>query len=307
MKKRIISIVLVLILIFALGVTAVSAQPRTVNPTQSTVFVDGEAVEFRAYLIGGNNFCMLRALAYALNGTTAQFSVGWDGTTITLTSGQPYEVVGGETALGTGTPQTATPTAARLILDGEELNLTAYTIGGNNFFRLRDIMQALDVGVIWDEPAQAIRLDTSIGYAEAVDISELPPTPPVILPTDSGESFIAPSEPLVLRGAWDTMDNRFTYLSDNLEVAGGRTFWQIAPTGERINERVFERTLELEPIHEGEYAIFTVAFQHPVSELTGYISVDFANSTRNRGIEISVQGNNGWVLEENFQLIYEGW
>ena len=97
-----------------------------------------------------------------------------------MTSGQPYEVVGGETALGDGTPQSATPTAARLILDGEELNLTAYTIGGNNFFRLRDIMQALDVGVIWDEPAQAIRLDTSIGYAEAVDISELPPTPPVI-------------------------------------------------------------------------------------------------------------------------------
>ena len=175
MKKRILSIALALTLILVLVPSAATAQHITVNPTPSTVFVDGEAVEFRAYLIGGNNFFMLRALAYVLNGTSAQFNVGWDGATntITLTSGQAYEIVGGETALGDGLPKTATPTTARVMLDGQELNLTAYLIGGNNFFRLRDVMQALNVGVIWDGPANAIRIDTSIGYDEAEDI----PTP----------------------------------------------------------------------------------------------------------------------------------
>ena len=171
MKRRIIAITLAIILIIAIIPMAAIAQPRTVNPTPSTVYVDGERVEFRAYLIDGNNFFMLRALAYALNGTQAQFNVGWDGrtNTITLTSGQPYEVEGGETALGPGTAQTATPTTSRVVLDGVELNLTAYNIGGNNFFRLRDVMRAIDVGVIWDGHANAIMLETSIGYYEAED------------------------------------------------------------------------------------------------------------------------------------------
>ena len=168
MKKRILSITLVIVLILALAPMTAAAAPRTAEPTPSAVYVNGERVELRAYLIGGYNFFKLRSLAYALNGTDAQFSVDWNEATniITLTSGQPYVAVGGETALGPGTQQTATPTTSMVVLDKDVLNLRAYLIGGNNFFRLRDVMRAIDVAVIWDEQANTISLDTSYGYRD---------------------------------------------------------------------------------------------------------------------------------------------
>jgi hypothetical protein len=66
-----------------------------------------------------------------------------------------------------------------------KLDLTAYTIGGNNFFKLRDVMSALDVGVTWDNATSTIGIDSSIGYAttpteesvNTIDLSNLPPLP----------------------------------------------------------------------------------------------------------------------------------
>ena len=143
-------------------------EPRTALPTESTVIVNGVVTAFEAYNIGGNNFFKLRDLAYAINGSNKQFSVEWDGAAnaISLTSGQPYIPVGGEMALGDGTPRLATPTTARVFLDGTELNATAYNIGGNNFFRLRDIMRALDIGVTWDDATRIIGIDTSMPYVD---------------------------------------------------------------------------------------------------------------------------------------------
>ena len=141
---------------------------QTVNPTASTVIVNGEATAFEAYLIGGNNFFKLRDLAFALSGSSKQFAVGWDGeaNAISLTSRQPYEPVGGEMEQGGGVPQTANPTTSRVLLDGQELNLIAYNIGGNNFFQLRELMRALDIGVTWDEAASTIGIDASASYTE---------------------------------------------------------------------------------------------------------------------------------------------
>ena len=141
---------------------------NTVSATAATVLVDGETTDFEAYNIDGYNFFKLRDLAYALNGSSKQFSVGWDGdaNAISLASGEPYEAVGGEMEQGDGTDKAASPTTSTVFLDGEELSLTAYNIGGNNFFRLRDLMSALDVGVTWDDETSTIGLDTSIPYSE---------------------------------------------------------------------------------------------------------------------------------------------
>jgi len=141
---------------------------QTVNPTVSTVIVNGTAKAFEAYNVNGNNFFKLRDLAYALNGSAKQFSVEWDGENdaIKLTSGQPYVTVGGEMEQGDGTAKTANPTSSRVFLDGVEVKLSAYNIKGNNFFRLRDLMNALDIGVTWDEVTSTIGIDTSILYTE---------------------------------------------------------------------------------------------------------------------------------------------
>ena len=140
--------------------------PQTVNPTASTVYLNGEAIAFEAYNIGGYNFFKLRDLAYVLNGTEKQFEIGYDNDTraIALTSGESYTAVGGEMAQGDGYSKTATPTQSRIYLDGIELNFTVYIIGGNNFFKLRDLMETIDVYVGYDNTTRAITLDTGRGY-----------------------------------------------------------------------------------------------------------------------------------------------
>ena len=141
---------------------------KTVNPTASTVYVNGKAVAFEAYNIDGNNFFKLRDLAQALNGTDKQFEVGYDSGSkaITLTSGKAYTPVGGELAQGDGKAKTASPTASKIYKDGAEVDLTVYNINGNNFFKLRDLMQLFDIGVGYDNDTKAITLDTSLPYTD---------------------------------------------------------------------------------------------------------------------------------------------
>jgi len=56
------------------------------------------------------------------------------------------------------------PTKSKILLDGNEITITAYNIGGNNYFKLRDIGKALDFGVEWDSMGNNIKIDTSRGY-----------------------------------------------------------------------------------------------------------------------------------------------
>ena len=172
MKKSIISVALVLIMAFSLFNVIVLA--ATATPTSSTVLVNGKNVAFDAYNIGGSNFFKLRDLAYTLNGTPKQFEVGYDNATkaITLTSGKAYTSVDGDMeGKGNGSKE-ATPTTSRIFMDGKEVQFSAYNIGGNNYFKLRDIGAAFDFGVDWDQAAKTIRIDTSKGYTpEGVSVS----------------------------------------------------------------------------------------------------------------------------------------
>jgi len=130
----------------------------TAFPTLSKVFVNGEETAFDAYNIGGSNYFKLRDLAYVLDGTEKQFEIGWDekNNAISLASGKPYTSVGGEMSNRGENSKTATPTTSKIYLDGKKINLTAYNIGGNNYFKLRDLGQALDFGVDWDGANNAI-------------------------------------------------------------------------------------------------------------------------------------------------------
>ena len=48
--------------------------------------------------------------------------------------------------------------------DGAEVQLTAYNIGGNNYFKLRDIGAAFDFGVEWDGAQNSIVIDPTKSY-----------------------------------------------------------------------------------------------------------------------------------------------
>lgn len=151
------------------GAAPTGAAPAGISatPTKSSVLVDGKAVAFDAYTIGGYNYFKLRDLAQAITGSTKQFEVSWDATknAISLTASKAYTPAGGELAVSTDTtPKSATVTSSKLYLNEKEISLTAYNIGGNNYFKLRDIAAALDFGVTWDSKANSIGIDTTVGY-----------------------------------------------------------------------------------------------------------------------------------------------
>ena len=130
----------------------------TAVPTASACLISGNPVSFGAYNINGNNYFKLRDLAYALKDSSCMFDIGYDSTsnTITITNWQPYIPAGGEMALTDGSNKTAVPTTSKVVLDGKEVHLTAYNIDGANYFKLRDICDALNISVNYDQAANTI-------------------------------------------------------------------------------------------------------------------------------------------------------
>lgn len=137
------------------------------KPTASKVLVDGAEVSFHAYNINGNNYLKLRDIAMVLNNTKKSFSVGWDGekNAISLQSGKLYEVVGEELVVpASPIEEEGLLSNSTIYLDGKMIDLIAYTINGNSYFRLRDLSKALNFGVKWDGERNSIVIDSSSGY-----------------------------------------------------------------------------------------------------------------------------------------------
>lgn len=150
-----------------------SEQPpiSTVPPSPCKGTIDGMMLTLNAYLFtegnAGSNYVMLRDIAQLLSGTKAQFEVTWDKDKgIVITTGQAYTPVGGELqGKGDGNkPYTAN--ASIITIDGKPVELNAYTIEGNNYFKLRDLGAALGFNVSWDKEKGVI-IDSSTPYSNA--------------------------------------------------------------------------------------------------------------------------------------------
>lgn len=152
----------------ASGVTpAPDATTVTAVPTASAVLVNGKKAAFDAFNINDNNYFKLRDLALALSGTGAQFEVVWsqDLGAVLMTSGKSYTPVGGEMAAGSSVSQPGAPNSSKVYLDGQPVELTAYTVHGNNYFKLRDIGRLFNFSVEWNGANQQITIDTGKPYA----------------------------------------------------------------------------------------------------------------------------------------------
>lgn len=144
-------------------ITPTLPETITATPNASTVYVDGKVVAFDAYTISSENYFKLRDVAYAANGTRVQFAMSYDGA-ITLTSGKAYTPDGSEMRAKGTANKTPVLNKSKIILDGKEVELTAYTIDGNNYFKLRELAQKFDFYIGYDGDTKAITVDTSIGY-----------------------------------------------------------------------------------------------------------------------------------------------
>lgn len=143
--------------------TEAKATSLRVVPSTHNVTVDGKSVDPQGYNIGGENYYKLRDIAYILTGTDSQFNVTWEAETgrILITTGQAYQTVGGEmTSSVSATIKSFVDSDAVIVINGRTVSLTGYRINGNNYYRLRDVGEALDFGVDFDEQTRTVLIDS---------------------------------------------------------------------------------------------------------------------------------------------------
>ena len=145
----------------------------TAKASTQTVTVDGKKVEFQMYALvdengNGTNYIKLRDMAQVLNGTEAQFSVGYDGT-ISLTTGQVYTSTGTEMTTPFSGDRSYTGGAQTVKINGSNVDMTAITLlddagGGYNYFKLRDLGMALGFNVGYSNE-RGVYIETDKPYA----------------------------------------------------------------------------------------------------------------------------------------------
>ena len=146
--KKALTIILTLALLLALGAPALafSAQLSAQNLT-----VNGRTVACEKYNIDGSNYFKLRDLAKLLDGTASQFDVGWDEVNklVSITAGHAYTTPNGqELVVGADNSASAQVSAQTIMINGAvRTDLTVYNIGGSNFFKLREMGDALGFNV----------------------------------------------------------------------------------------------------------------------------------------------------------------
>lgn len=148
--KRFVALLIAVVLMCSLCVSGVAAN---VVRTSQKLMVDGSYVNCEIYNIDGSNYFKLRDLAYILNGTGSQFAVGYNAATRTVTveTGADYVPNGSELVIGEDKSALAVPSTQTIWIDGApNSGLSAYNIGGNNFFKLRDLGNAVGFEVDYD-------------------------------------------------------------------------------------------------------------------------------------------------------------
>lgn len=199
MKKKWVALLLTLGVIFSLEPVAVAA-PSTGTAYASTqnVTINGTTMEFQAYALKDENgydtnYVKIRDVALALDGTTAQFNVGWDGA-VNLETGKPYTTRNGQE---NQTPYTGdrpyTNATAATKVNGVVADLDAFILlddngGASTYYKLRDLGQALGFAVDWTAE-QGIYIETG----EGLSYYELCPTV-----VDFGEMIH--SSPITVKG-----------------------------------------------------------------------------------------------------------
>ncbi len=132
--------------------TMAYATPQTVN-------LDGSPVEFQCYALkdqNGNltNYIKLRDLAYLLNGTAAQFEVGWYNNTVYMEPHQTYTPNGSELSTPYSGDRLCHAATSETAVFFRAVDIAAFTIqddngGGYTYYQLRDLGQALGFNVGW--------------------------------------------------------------------------------------------------------------------------------------------------------------
>ncbi len=146
--------------------------PATAYASTQTVNVDGRDISFQCYALkdeSGNltNYIKLRDLAILLNGSAAQFQVGWDGG-VTITTQTAYVPNGSELVTPYSGDRAYQASDAATKVNGQAAQLAAFVLhddqgGGYTYYQLRDLGKALGFNVGWSAE-RGIFLETDKPY-----------------------------------------------------------------------------------------------------------------------------------------------
>ncbi len=173
--KKLFAAVLTLCLILSTPAVAAGEPEETYPaiPTNNTVVVssrtdvpDAHLVFPAVYKIEGANYFKLRDLAMLLRDSDRQFSVDYDDSTkaVSITTGKPYAPIGGELSGTAGETGSAALSNNVILIDGEAVSLTVFKIDGANYFKLRDLGEALDFHVGYDDETKTVFISGARGY-----------------------------------------------------------------------------------------------------------------------------------------------
>lgn len=140
-------------------ITLAAADEGMAYASTQAVLIDGSSVTFQAYALkdaNGNdtNYIKIRDVADALDGTAAQFNVGWDNA-VNIETGKPYSTRNGQEGTTPYTGDRAyTKSASTTKINGTEVSLDAITLtddngGGHTYYKLRDLGDAIGFNVDW--------------------------------------------------------------------------------------------------------------------------------------------------------------
>lgn len=132
-------------------------------PSTTSFVMDNKPISVKqAYVVNGNNYLQLRAIAELLNGTKSQFNVYWDGKYAVIETGKPYSGTANPASLNITTDVKKSSTTFKL--DGKIITFeNVYLIdGGTNYLQLREVASKLkgtasQFNVYWDiKASQAV-------------------------------------------------------------------------------------------------------------------------------------------------------
>ena len=128
-----------------------------VKATTQKVELDGEDVVIYGYNIDGYNYFKLRDLAAVLKDTKAKFGVEYKDAMVTLTKGADYKVAETDQkevkAMSKGMI-----TNDKVMVGDKALNAMAYKVDDSNYYKLRDLGEALGFVVMYDKATNSVSL-----------------------------------------------------------------------------------------------------------------------------------------------------
>ena len=189
-KLAVLGLALALAGIAAAPGRAVLVGDLEIMPSAQSLYVDGKnAAGAEIYNINGENYFRLRDLAMLLSDTDARFAVDYDAAAnaVSVTTGGAYVPLGGELSGGKDRAAECAPSQQSLTIDGKAAALRAYNMGGNNYYRLRDLGRSLGFGVDYDAGTNSVLVTSQTSDTVRLGTSDIFLTlPAAFAPMESG-------------------------------------------------------------------------------------------------------------------------